>query len=143
VSGWPVAARSPLRRAGPPAFDSPRRRRPRRRDESGLEQLLPLDEERREETAVYFAFRGRPVTDVALREIRAAADAASRQAVAAALSLLAEDGRPDPSRDPEAEADRLYPLIDGLSLHGTLWPERFPPEHLRRVLADHLRSLER
>jgi AcrR family transcriptional regulator len=107
-----------------------------------LEQLLPLDEQRREETAVYLAFLGRPHSEGPLRVIRQAAESASRQAVAVALQRLADDGDVHPSRKLQAETDRLYPLVDGLALHGTLWPERYPPAYLRRVLQDHLRSLE-
>lgn len=38
-------------------------------------------------------------------------------------------------------ADRTYHLVDGLALHATLWPLRYPPEHIRAVLAAHLDSL--
>lgn len=106
-----------------------------------LEQMLPLDDERREETAVYLGFLGRPHGEGRLREIRDLAESSSREAVAAALRMLAAAGSLSDRRDPAAEVDRLYALIDGLALHGTLWPERFPPEHTRRVLQAHLRSI--
>ena len=106
-----------------------------------LEQLLPLDEERREETAVYLAFLGRPHGPGPLRTIREAAEAASRQAVVLAVELLARAGAIAPSRDLAAEADLLYPLVDGLAVHGTLWPERYPPAHCRAVLRAHLGRL--
>lgn len=105
-----------------------------------LEQLLPLDAERRDETAVYLAFLGRPQTEERLRRIRAAAEEGTRLAVAAALRMLAEAGALG-GRDPAGEVDRLYALVDGLALHGTLWPERFPAADLRRVLHEHLASL--
>ncbi|MFD2093271.1 TetR/AcrR family transcriptional regulator [Blastococcus deserti] len=106
-----------------------------------LEQLLPLDDERRDETAVYLGFLGRPHGEDRLREIRGMAESSSREAVTVALRMLAEAGCLHPGRDVEAEVDRLYAMVDGLALHGTLWPERFPAEHLRGVLHSHLRSL--
>jgi AcrR family transcriptional regulator len=107
-----------------------------------LEQMLPLDDARRDEMAVYLAFLGRPPTEERLQAIRYAADSGSRKAVSAALRMLADAGRMDPSRDRAVETDRLYALVDGLGLHGTLWPERYPPAHQRAVLEEYLRSLE-
>jgi len=105
-----------------------------------LEQLLPLDDERREETAVYLGFLGRPHSEGRLREIRDMAESSSREAVTAALRMLAAAGSLSGRRDPAAEVDRLYALIDGLALQGTLWPKRFPPEPTRGGLEAHLRS---
>lgn len=108
-----------------------------------LEQLLPLDDERREETAIYLGFLGRPHGESRLREIRELAERSSHEAVAVALQMLAEAGCVHPTRSPEGEVDRLYALVDGLALHGTLAPERFPADHLRAVLEEHLSSLAR
>ena len=55
--------------------------------------------------------------------------------------MLASAGRVDPARDLEAETDEFYPFIDGLAVHGTLRPARYPPEHLRRVLSRRLAQL--
>jgi len=107
-----------------------------------LEQLLPLDDERREEMAVYLAFLGRPHSEDPLREIRAVAESGAREAVTVALHILAGAGCLSPERAADAEVDRLYAVVDGLALHGTLWPERYPPDYSRAVLQAHLRSLE-
>jgi AcrR family transcriptional regulator len=107
-----------------------------------LEQMLPLDDERRDEMAVYLAFLGRPPTEARLQEIRSVADADSRRAVSAALGMLADVGRLDPARDLDVETERLYALVDGLGLHGTLWPDRYSPAHQRAVLEEYLLSLE-
>lgn len=103
-----------------------------------LAELLPLDPERRDEMEVYFAFLGRAHTDPRLTAIRDEAEAASRTAVRYAVDLLADAGRLGAGRDPGAETDRLYPLVDGLAVHGTLWPAAYPAEHLRKVLYAHL-----
>ena len=106
-----------------------------------LEEMLPLDEGRRDEFAVYLAFIGRALPDPRLREIRDEAEAQERAAIRRAVQLLADAGGLAAGRDPEAETDRLYPLIDGLAIHGALFPGAYPPEHLSAVLAAHLDEL--
>jgi hypothetical protein len=92
---------------------------------------------------VYLAFNVRAHRDPALRTIRDDAEMASRRAVRHALVLLADDGSLGAGQDPEALTDQTYPLVDGLALHGTLWPDRYPPTHLRRALRDHLSQVSR
>jgi AcrR family transcriptional regulator len=106
-----------------------------------IEELLPMDRQRRDEVAVYLAFLGRSVADPGLTAIRDDAEAQSRTAVVRAVELLAAGGGLGPGRDAGAEADRLYPLVDGLALHGALWPDRYPPAHLHAVLETHLAEL--
>lgn len=106
-----------------------------------LEQLLPLDPDRRDEVEVYLAFNIRAHRDPALRAIRDSAETDSRRAVRHALQLLADDDALGVGRDPETQTDLTYPLVDGLALHGTLWPERYPPAHLKRALHTHLDQL--
>jgi BetI-type transcriptional repressor, C-terminal len=100
-----------------------------------------LDAERRAEVEVYFAFIGRAQTDPALRAIRDEAEQASGEAVRFAIGLCADAGLLGPGRAVAAEAQRLYPLIDGLALHGALWPRRYPASLLRGVLEAHLDEL--
>ena len=106
-----------------------------------LEQLLPMDPARRDEVAVYLAFLGRSVADPGLAAIRDDAEAQSRLAVLRAVELLAADGALGPGREVSAETDRLYPLVDGLAVHGALWPDRYPPAHLHAVLQEQLTEL--
>lgn len=106
-----------------------------------LEQLLPLDADRRDEVEVYLAFNVRAHLDPGLRTIRDEAETASRRAVRHALRLLDDDDALGAGQDPESLTDQTYPLLDGLALHGTLWPDRYPPAHLRRALRDHLQQL--
>jgi AcrR family transcriptional regulator len=106
-----------------------------------LEQMLPLDATRRGETEVYFAFAARAQPDSALRRIRDSAEQASREAVRYAVGLLADSGSLGAGRDPEQEAARTYALVDGLALHGALWPRRHPAASIREVLHRHLDEL--
>lgn len=106
-----------------------------------LEQMLPLDATRRGETEVYIAFVTRAQADPALRAIRDRAEAASRRAVDVAVRMLVDSGELGAGRDPEAESQRTYALVDGLALHGTLWPRRHPTTRLQSVLDQHLDEL--
>jgi AcrR family transcriptional regulator len=108
-----------------------------------LEELLPLDPRRRDEVAVYLAFLNRGGRDPRLRALRDDADVQSRAAVERAVEVLAEAGELGAGRDVATETDRLYPLLDGLTLHGALWPGAYPPGHLRAVLRAHLDELRR
>lgn len=103
-----------------------------------LEQMLPLDADRRDETAVYLAFVLRADVDPTLRGIRDEAEAQSREAVRLAVRMV----RPGAGvRESETGTELTYALVDGLALHGTLWPERYPPDLLRRTLHAHLDRL--
>lgn len=99
-----------------------------------LEELLPLDDERRDEVQVWLAFLVRAQTEPALRVIADEAETAVRSAADLAIRLAG--GGAD-------EVDPAYHLVDGLALHGTLWPQRYPPAHLRAVLAAHLARVAR
>lgn len=109
----------------------------RERAAAVLEQLLPLDGDRREEMEVYLAFATRAQTDPGLRRLRDDAEAATRSVVHLAVGLLGDAA----GSDPERVADRTYHLVDGLALHAALWPQRYPAEHQRAVLAAHLADL--
>lgn len=106
-----------------------------------LHQLLPLDPDRRNEVEVYLAFVTRAALDPTLRGIRDRAETATRAAVRHALQLLADAGDLRDGRSVDAETDRTYPLVDGLALHSILWPDRYPPAHVREVLDGHLAGL--
>lgn len=106
-----------------------------------LEQLLPLDDERRDEVAVYLAFLGRPLTDPGLVAVRDEMEALSREAVTVAVTLLDRDGLLGPGTTPEEAVALLYPLLDGLALHGVQWPARYPPRRLRAALDRFLDTL--
>jgi AcrR family transcriptional regulator len=108
-----------------------------------LEQFLPLDDERRIETAVYLAFIGRSPGSPALRRIRDETDALSLRAIRLAVGLLGDAGEVSAGRDLDAEAERLYALLDGLAMHGSLMPDRYPAAALSAVLDRHLVDLRR
>ena len=85
-----------------------------------LQEVLPLDDERRAEMQVWLAFTMRAVVDPDLRDLRNRAHAELRglcRQVAAALGAA----------DPEREGERLHAFVDGLALHAVLDPATTTP----------------
>lgn len=108
-----------------------------------LEQVLPLDAERRLEAEVWFALISRAQVDPALAARRHEVDEGMRDAARIAVEGLARAGQLAPCRDPEAEIDRLHALLDGLALHAITRPTEFTPERLSAALSLHLDDLAR
>ncbi|MFI2713329.1 TetR/AcrR family transcriptional regulator [Micromonospora sp. NPDC018662] len=100
-----------------------------------LEELLPLDRQRVREAEVWLLLAARAQVDPAARERMTEADDGVRRAAEAAVALLV--GEP---ADPDATA-RLHALLDGLTLHALLHPDRMPPARIRHLLAAHLDQL--
>lgn len=103
-----------------------------------LEELLPLDDERRVEAEVWYAFTGRALVDPELRQLRGEVYDQLRWVCAELVDALVRHGRAPPTLDVGLETERLYALIDGLTVHAILRPEAFPAGHIRAVLARHL-----
>lgn len=96
-------------------------------------ELLPLDDQRRMECAVWLAFTERARVTPSLRD---AADRMHREVVQATHRLLAGAGAPDA----EDRAVALVTGVDGLTLAGLSWPDDYPPEKQRRLLGQLLRQ---
>jgi AcrR family transcriptional regulator len=109
---------------------------PRAWAERALEQVLPLDDERRAEMQVWLAFSMRAAVDPALRPLRDASHEALRQMCQGIAELL---GSGEALRDGE----RLHALVDGLALHGVLTPDVTTPARQLELLAGELDALER
>jgi AcrR family transcriptional regulator len=114
---------------------------PRRDAELILQQLLPLDDERRAENEVWLAFTGRALADPKLRELHRRTHDELRTGCRRALELLITGGRARGRLDLPLEADRLHALIDGLAVHGAMRPERASRPRIVRILGRHLDSL--
>jgi AcrR family transcriptional regulator len=98
---------------------------------------LPLDEERRDETRVWFAFLGLALTRPALARAQRLAYHAWRRVVADALRDARERGDLDAGVDAEREAAGLVALVDGLAVQASFDPECLDvglvDEHLTRL----------
>jgi AcrR family transcriptional regulator len=124
-----VARRADARIAAlPPGADA------RSRARTVLEELLPLDAERRAEMQVWLAFTMRAVVDPRLRPLRDRTHAHLRDLC---REVVDEIG----TADPQLEAERLHALVDGLALHAVVAPRDMPAARQVAVLAAHLASL--
>jgi AcrR family transcriptional regulator len=84
---------------------------------------LPLDEERRDETRVWFAFLGLALTRPSLARAQRLAYHAWRRVVADALRDAQEQGHLDAAVDVDREAAGLVALVDGLAVQASFDPE--------------------
>ncbi|MFF9213087.1 MULTISPECIES: TetR/AcrR family transcriptional regulator [unclassified Streptomyces] len=105
-----------------------------------VEELLPLDAERRAEAEVWLAFTVRAQTDPALRALRDTSYELLQDLCHRLVEALRQDDRgTDP--DLRVEGERLYALIDGLVVHCVIRPDRATPSLMRDVIARHLSEL--
>jgi AcrR family transcriptional regulator len=106
-----------------------------------LEQVLPVDAERRMEMEVWLAFWARAQADAGLRAQREETHQALRLFVRHCLGVLAEAGLMRPELSLEVETSRLHALLDGLALHGVTAPQTTTPRRMRATLRAHLDAL--
>ncbi|PCK20016.1 TetR family transcriptional regulator [Bacillus pumilus] len=106
-----------------------------------LEQVLPLDEERRFEMEVWQAFTIKSLTESDLQPLNAEMYDELFQTVHVCLTKLKEDELLLDHIDPSLETERLYAVVNGLALNGILQPHRLPPQLMRSVLQMHLQSI--
>ncbi|HEY9410863.1 MAG TPA: TetR family transcriptional regulator C-terminal domain-containing protein [Jiangellaceae bacterium] len=113
----------------------------RRHVQAMVEEMLPLDAERRAECEVWLAFTARALVDPSLAGLRASIDLRLREAFTIMVGRLADADllRPGLSRDIEAE--RLYALVDGLIVHALLSPRPADERWVADVVAAHLDDL--
>jgi AcrR family transcriptional regulator len=109
--------------------------------ERALEQVLPLDAERRMEMEVWLAFWARAQADAGLRAQREETHQVLRLFVRHCLVVLAEAGLMRPELSLEVETSRLHALLDGLALHGVTSPATTSPRRMRAGLRAHLDAL--
>ncbi|MEU6281041.1 TetR/AcrR family transcriptional regulator [Streptomyces sp. NPDC047028] len=105
-----------------------------------IEELLPLDAERRAEAEVWLAFTVRAQTEPTLRALRDTSYELLQDLCHQLVEVLT---RHDPRTDPDlrVESERLYALIDGLVVHCVIRPDRATPPLMRDVIARHLSEL--
>lgn len=100
-----------------------------------LAQVLPLDKERRRETAVWLALVDASLTDPQLAE---GLRLRYRQAREAMLPVFRTALEEVPEEDPEDIGDELLAVVDGITVDALSDPERYPPGRqlvlLRRAL---------
>jgi AcrR family transcriptional regulator len=106
-----------------------------------LGELLPLDETRYTESAVWLAFAAEARTSPKLRpHVREMYDG-TRVLVGKVLTRSRELGGLADHVDIAVETERLTALIDGLMTNGVLQPDRMTPDLMTTVLDTHLDSI--
>jgi AcrR family transcriptional regulator len=111
---------------------------PRQAVEQVLQELLPLDDERRAENEVWLAFTARALIDPELRAQHNEVHDALHRACASALDTLVAAGRASAGPETALQVERLHALTDGLAVHTALRPDLMPPERIVAVVRLHL-----
>ena len=104
-----------------------------------LEEVLPMDAQRRAEAEVWLALSAAARTDDELRGITEESHRGLRQLCHSSVRLVVGEG--GGGRDLVLETDRLHALVDGLALHGTMHPRLMPRTRIRAALLAHLAEL--
>lgn len=87
---------------------------------NALCEVLPLDDRRRTEGAIWLAFAARSLVDPRIAEEHEMVFDGIREVCERVIHELAVRGRLSPGLDPEREAGRLHALVDGLCVHGLM-----------------------
>lgn len=106
-----------------------------------LLQFLPIDEERSLEMEVWFVFQSKMLAYSELKNFSSFVQNGIYKASLFVLEELASNKLLRPDLDIEAEAEKLYALIDGLAIHRVLHPDRLSVERMDKLLESHLSSL--
>lgn len=108
-----------------------------------LGELLPLDERRYTESAVWLAFATAARTAPDLRPHVRRMYEGTRTLITKVLTRVRDLGGLADGVDIAVETERLTALIDGLMTNGVIQPDRMTPDLMRTVLAAHLDSIAR
>lgn len=106
-----------------------------------IEQILPLNEDTKQEMEVWFAFVVKSMSDSSLGALRNQVDDDMRQMFITITRALIDHGLAMPGLNPEIEAERFYALIDGLAIHAVLRPDHVTTDKVKAVVSSHLLSL--
>lgn len=104
-----------------------------------LGEVLPLDAQRKAESEVWLALLASARTHEHLRVLADDAHRSLRGLCDSVVRKVARDAGPD--FDLEGETDRLHGLLDGLAVHGTMYPRQLPRTRLRAAVRAHLTDL--
>lgn len=106
-----------------------------------LLEFMPNTDEKMAEMEVWFAFTTKSKTDPALKTLADKVYDEIRQAVATVIMYLVKLNLSRADLNEELEIERLYALVDGLSIHAVLRPDQMTSEIMESALSLHLASL--
>jgi AcrR family transcriptional regulator len=107
-----------------------------------LSELLPLNDERHEESQIWLAFMGTSISDPRLRPTSNEMHDRIFDLEVDMLNELVRAGLAPPDLDLQLEATRLHALLDGLAVGAVTRPERITRDVIKAVLDRHLLSLK-
>lgn len=105
-------------------------------------EMLPLDDERRVETEVWFVFSAKALVDLRLRQLNEQVYTEMSNAFKRVIQFLQQVGLVRADLQAEREAKRLHALVDGLALHHLMHPEKLTKQAIIDILQHHLRTLQ-
>jgi AcrR family transcriptional regulator len=106
-----------------------------------LDELLPIDEERVVAAKVWLAFSTKALYSPELAQLSRQMNDNMRTVYELTLGLLSKFDIAKPDMDFTAEVDRLFALIDGLSLRALIAPHEMSVDRMRTLVYRHLVDL--
>ncbi len=103
---------------------------------------LPLDEQRDLETRIEMSFWARALRNEALHEIQQQESEGLRALLRELVEKAQEEGAISPDHDREEILELLGAVIDGISLHALLYPDRLPADKQAKVMEFALQLLK-
>ncbi|MEJ8777340.1 TetR/AcrR family transcriptional regulator [Pseudogracilibacillus sp. ICA-222130] len=106
-----------------------------------LLELIPIDEEKKIETSVWWILALQSLTSDTLKEKKDEMTNGMYELASSMIEILAIQGILSDSTNVKLEKSRLAALIDGLSIHALLRPDVYSPDKVKEVIRYHLETL--
>ncbi|MEI3599319.1 MULTISPECIES: TetR/AcrR family transcriptional regulator [unclassified Oceanobacillus] len=106
-----------------------------------LLELIPIDEEKKIETSVWWILALQSLTSDTLKEKKDEMTNGMYELASSMIEILALQGILSDSTNVKLEKSRLAVLIDGLSIHALLRPDVYSPDKVKEVIRYHLETL--
>ncbi|MDX2967680.1 TetR/AcrR family transcriptional regulator [Kribbella solani] len=109
-----------------------------------LDEVLPLDAERRAEFEIWLAFMAQAQAESGAGTLHALVDRVHnelRELCTSLINALAENELLRDGLDVRREIERLHAVLDGLALHAAIQPAHSTPTRIRQLMRHHIESL--
>lgn len=106
-----------------------------------LLELIPIDEEKKIETSVWWILALQSLTSDTLKEKKDEMTNGMYELASSMIEILVLQGILSDSTNVNLEKSRLAALIDGLSIHALLRPDVYSPDKVKEVIRYHLETL--
>ncbi|MFD2655791.1 TetR/AcrR family transcriptional regulator [Gracilibacillus thailandensis] len=109
--------------------------------EEVLLELVPIDEEKKIETSVWWILALQSLTSDTLKEKKDEMTNGTYELANSMIEILVLKGNLSDSINVKLEKSRLAALIDGLSIHALLRTDVYSPDKVKEVIRYHLETL--